>query len=104
MRLLGDELAEALNELARLGFLHLGKQRVVHLTLAEQGVGAALDRVHLEPAVEADLLAGGTEDREQHNRQRAEQQKPIATHAFGDMRPRKAHAEVNVLAAAKTLL
>ena len=67
-----------------------------HQSLAKRGMGACLDRIRLQPVVEAKALARAAVQREQRGRQRAEQQ-AILARGVSDTHRRHAHRESDVL-------
>src|SRR6202044_2728016 len=102
--LLPDDAIEGGHERLEPIVAHRGDAVVPVEPLAVERVRAALDGVDLEVSVEARLLAGGAEQRQERVGDGGEQQQAISPARVADVRGRQAHPEVEVLLVAERLL
>ncbi len=95
--MLHRDLTKAQDKRGELALFHVRHELVVLLSLAEERMGALLRGIDLDPAVHAEALPGGAEQREQALRQRAQKQEAISPAAVANVRGRESQAEAGVL-------
>lgn len=76
----------------------------MHAALAEERVRAVFGRVHLQVLVVAELLARGSKQSQEHDRERIEQPQPVSPLGAADSREGHPEAVVEVFRVAKARL
>src|SRR5487761_2662082 len=102
--MLAHDAIEGGEQGAKPFYAHVWQARVPVAALPIERMGATLDGIDLEVAIEAGGLGGCAQERQQRVRHRDQQQQPVTSVGSTNVRRLQSHAEAQVLGVSEGLL